>query len=789
MKIQNFLISSAVISAGAALTILVGGQIMRPEKTSAATESETAAEEHEKKQKISRAYFEAEILPVIEDFCYDCHGDGTSKGDLEMDKHGDDYEGMLRDYGMWKTVLQHVESSTMPPAKKKNQPTEDEREKLVEWIGRDVFRYNCEKPDPGRVTIRRLNRSEYNNTIRDLVGVKFKPADEFPADDSGYGFDNNGDVLTISPMLFEKYIRAAETIMDEVVRTAEPPKPLVAYPADKMEGGGGSEGMRVLSSSGEIWVNHEFPTNGEYRITMSLGESPAGDEHSKAGIILDGREQAQVDVPQSQDKPGDHSVDVKVEKGRHKIAVSFLNDFYDPNAADQNRRDRNLFVHNIRIEGPKGVVLPVSKFHQRFLSGDGLDANIREFATLAFRRPVRDDEVSKLMKLAESEVDSGKFGREKKLKLAFTAILSSPSFLFRGESQPQPDNPNGNHLIDEFALASRLSYFLWSSLPDEKLIEHARNGTLRQNLDSEVERMLNDWKARSLTENFAGQWLQLRNLDLVFPNEKVFKDFDGRLKYDMRQETEAFFEHIVKNDLSVLDFLSADYSFLTERLANYYGVKDVKGDKPQKVSLKGTPRGGLLTQGSILTLTSNPTRTSPVKRGKWVLDNILGTPPPDAPPNVPLLEEARRGQPREFTLRQSLEQHREDPNCAACHALMDPIGFAMENFDATGKWREKDGNDAIDSSGELVSGEKFAGMDDLRRILVEKKSDQFVRCLSERLLTYSLGRGMEFYDRCAVKEIEKQVKSGGYRFSSLVKAITHSVPFQYRRGEGERDYD
>jgi mono/diheme cytochrome c family protein len=788
MKYKKLLISSALAGVGTGLAILAGGQLVLSDGAAAA---DAAADEGDPKVKLAESYarFQGDILPLMETYCYDCHGDGASKGDLELDKHKEDYAGMVKDYSMWKVVLQHVESKTMPPAKK-DQPSQVERDLLVEWIGRDVFRYDCEKPDPGRVTIRRLNRAEYNNTIRDLVWVDFQAGEEFPADDSGYGFDNNGDVLSLSPMVFEKYVNTAERVMVSAIRVEDPPMAKTKVAGDKLEGGGAYGGGRVLASHGDVWVDYEFPAKGRYRITAEMGESPAGDEHSKAALKVDDKELKMVEVKQQFENPGPYDLEVELDKGKRRVAVQFLNDFYDPKARDQNRRDRNLFVESIQIEGPLDAVVPPSNFHQNYVGDFSVEESIRKFANVAYRRPATDEEVTKLVKLAMTEKDSGTYARERGIKLAFTAIISSPSFLFRGEAQPNPDNPAGNHLIDEYALASRLSYFLWSSQPDGELLQLAKDGKLRENLAPQVKRMLGDWKAKALTENFAGQWLQLKNLDLVFPNERRFKGFDGAIKYDMKRETEALFSHIVKEDKSVLEFLSADYTFLTERLAKYYDIEGVKGnDELQLVSLKGQRRGGVLTHGSILTLTSNPTRTSPVKRGKWVLENLLGTPPPEAPPNVPALEEPKRGEKRETTLRESLEQHRSDPNCASCHALMDPIGFALENFDGTGKWREKDGDDAIDSSGELVSGETFANSEELRQILLTNKGDDFVRCLADRLLTYALGRGLEFYDRCALKEITQEAKSGDYRFSVLVMAVVESVPFQYRRGEGERVYD
>ncbi len=742
------------------------------------------------------ASFRADMLPLLERFCYDCHGDGSSKGDLVLDEYAD-FQTMLRDRGTWEEIMHQIDTKVMPPPKRKEQPTPDEREKMLGWIERAVFHFDCEHPDPGRVTLRRLNRAEYNNTIRDLVGVTFRPADDFPADDAGYGFDNIGDVLSLSPLLFEKYLAAAEKILDQAIRTSEPPKPEQTYDAEDLRGGGLAGPARVLPSSGEITTGHEFRMPGTYTVKVSAAASQAGDEAAKMALRLDGTELRQFEVPNLPDAYREYSADIKVEKGGHRIDVAFLNDFYDPEAADQNRRDRNLFVRSIRIEGPLGVVLPVPEFQRRYLGekvkeGDRMTVArkaLEAFVLRAYRRPAEEEEIERLLGFLAMPEKDDPYAFEQGLKLAFSAVLASPHFLFRGEMQVDPDNPAGNYLIDEFALATRLSFFLWSSTPDDRLLELAGKGELRANLDAEIGRMMADGKTRALTENFAGQWLQLRNVELVSPDRKRFRDFDSALARDMRRETELVFERIVREDRSVMEFLTADYSYVNERLAGYYGIPEVKGGDFKLVSLRGTPRGGILTHASILTLTSNPTRTSPVKRGKWVLENILGTPPPEPPPNVPALEERRRGDGGGDTLRQRLEKHREDPNCAACHALMDPIGFAFENFDATGRWRDKDGDAGIDSAGELVSGEKFKDSAELRTILASEKKGDFVRCLSERMLTYALGRGLEFYDKCATKEIVRRVEENDYRFSALVRAVVDSVPFQYRRGDGERLYN
>jgi hypothetical protein len=369
------------------------------------------------------------------------------------------------------------------------------------------------------------------------------------------------------------------------------------------------------------------------------------------------------------------------------------------------------------------------------------------------------------------------------LRVALQATLVSPHFLFRGELQPEPDNPKVIHPISEPALAARLSYFLWSSLPDAELERAARQGRLRSRLDTQVRRMLRDPKSRALVDHFAGQWLQLRNLSLAAPDADTFPAFHEGLRQAMRRETEMFFEHILRDDRSVLEFLTADYTFVNTPLAKHYGLRPPRTADPgefQRVSLRGTPRRGILTQGSVLLITSNPTRTSPVKRGKWVLDNLLNAPPPPPPPSVPELKE---GKELKGTLRERMEQHRADPLCASCHARLDPIGFGLENFDGIGAWRTLDGNSPIDATGRLATGESFQGAEDLIGILARTKRDQFVRCLADRMLTYALGRGLEYYDKCALDRICQKVARANYRFSTLILEVARSVPFQMRRGD------
>ena len=738
--------------------------------------------------------FEQQVAPLLDKYCYSCHGHGKHKGDLALDTYKS-LDQIVADSATWAKVLQNLNTHVMPP-EKKPQPTLSERELITRWIEVEIFKCDCDKPDPGRVTIRRLNRAEYNHTIRDLVGVKFEASEDFPADDSGYGFDNIGDVLSVAPVLLEKYLAAAEKILETVLVTEDPMTARTRrYDALKLDGSAPGEttdgGARRLSREGDIFVQHAFQQDGEYALRAHAYGEQAGDEPPQMKFRIGEQDLQTFEVPVEAGGEKTYEVRVKVPAGTNRFSAAYLNNYVNRTDPDRKKRgDRNLIIEWLEIAGPLDVPLPaLPETHGRiFFRGSAATNNlpyareiIARFMTRAYRRPVSGEEVSRLLRFTEGAIKRGD-SFERGVQLALEAVLISPHFLFRGELQPEPDNPRSVHPVNEFALASRLSYFLWSSMPDDELFAQARAGTLRKNLDRQVLRLLKDPKSRALVDNFAGQWLQLRNLRIATPDAKTFPDFTDRLRADMEEETERFFENLIRADRSVLEVLSADYTFINERLARHYGIKGVTGEAFQRVSLKDTGRAGVLTHGSVLTLSSNPTRTSPVKRGKYVLENLLGTPPPPPPPDVPELKETKLT----GTLRQRMEAHRENPACASCHARMDPIGFGLENFDGTGAWRVKDGGFAIDPSGQLVSGESFQGATDLAAILAKKKRAEFVRCLSEKLLTYALGRGMEFYDKCALEEITKGVGKRGHRFSALVQEIVKSVPFQQRRGETPR---
>ena len=754
--------------------------------------------------------FEKNVMPLLTQYCYGCHGE-KKKGDLDLRIYQDE-ASVVRDKQVFEKVIKNLQAHEMPP-EKKPQPTPEERELITAWIQSALFPCDCDHPDPGRVTLRRLNRVEYNNTIRDLLGVDFHPADDFPADDIGYGFDNIGDVLSMPPMLIEKYLAAAEKILDTAIVTDFTIKPPTKhFEAIRLEGtapgGPTGDNMRLLTREGDIHASWEFPREAEYILRARAYGEQAGPEPARMAFSIDGKELKRFDVTAVQSSPEIYEIRLVLPAGKKQFAAAYLNNYVNPKDPDPTQRDRNLVIDYLEIVAPADAApkaLPES--HQRIficqpVRGQERDCArviIENFARRAYRRPVMPDEVERLLALEERarrEEDSFERG----IQVALQAVLVSPHFLFRGDLlsvvQPASRLPAGHFAreggkaggmpallsvpINEYALASRLSYFLWSSMPDEALRAEAGQGTLRKNLESQVRRMLKDPKARALVENFADQWLQIRSLSQVTPDKTAYPNFDEDLRAAMQKETEMFFETIMREDRSVLELMDANYTFMNERLARHYGVPGVKGEAFQRVSLKRGKRGGILTHASVLTITSNPTRTSPVKRGKWVLDNILGAPPPPPPPDVPELKE---GKVLTGSLRQRMEEHRANSLCASCHARMDPIGFGLENYDGIGAWREKDGAFAIEPAGQLVTGEKFRGPQDLKTILLKQKKNDFVRCLSEKILTYGLGRGLEYYDRCATEQISKGLAKNRYRFASLVLEVVRSAPFQLRRGD------
>ena len=741
--------------------------------------------------------YAVDVRPALAKYCFRCHSGDEPKGELKLDGYRDT-AAVLGDRKVWLAVADRLRDGDMPP-QDEPQPAADQREQIVAWLdGRFAAAERQGPRDPGRVTIRRLNRAEYNNTIRDLLGIDFKRADDFPSDDVGYGFDNIGDVLSMPPILLEKYLSAAQAIADRTI-VAHPQARVIAKvdarKAERHRGGQAFSGSAwQFPSNGELHITIRPPADGKYELKVTAFGQQAGTEPARMSLRIDDKEVGLIDVDAVEAAPLPYALSTNLTAGDHRFSVAFVNDFYDPKDPNPANRDRNLVVERVEVSGPAETALadlPAS--HRRVIprepAADGRQEYAREIlvrlAGRAFRRPATEPEIERLLKLFETgERRDQNFADG--IKLALQAILVSPHFLFRVELDPESAPAATVRSLGDYEIASRLSYFLWSSMPDDELFAAAQAGKLHEpaELASQAKRMLKDAKSRALVDNFAGQWLQLRNLKNFAPDKNLFPEFDESLRSAMREETERFFAAVVSEDRSALDFLDADFTFVNERLARHYEIADVRGDEFRRVQLAGEQRGGVLTHASVLAVTSNPTRTSPVKRGKWVLENLLGAPPPPPPPGVPELKDSAKG-PADGSLRERMEQHRAKAECAVCHNRMDPIGFGLENYNAVGAWRTHDGVFAVDASGTLPGGKTFSGPMELKQILKAKQS-QFIRCLAEKLLTYGLGRGLEEYDRPSVSDIVDASAAEGYRFSSLVAAVICSDPFLKRRTSGEK---
>jgi hypothetical protein len=788
----------------------------------------------------------AGAAPFLARNCRMCHNPQLKNAGLDLDAYPLP-ASLATAPEIWEKVVEKLQTKQMPPPPLQA-PDAAETAALVRWIEEGLQSAEAARPpDPGRVTARRLNRTEYDNTVRDLLGVDLRAADAFPQDDAGYGFDNIGDVLSVSPVLLEKYLKAAERVSRAALFGPEAQKPTLArlHPmAAKIEPSPdvpSEYDQTGLSLPNALHVLHRFPVDAEYLFRIVPGGSrPAGSEPVRIAVFLDGRQIQVVEVdagdgPSSsatqQDLTGKtREFRARVTAGEHWLAASVLHlyeglppSYGGPNPSrrpipppppfrpPENATPEKLREAREKYEARLARKAPVNEARARHIEligpyapaqgpgaaslekvyacghRDGRHGKdcartiLDRLARRAYRRPVTAADLAPLLHLF---ADGRKRGQtfEEALALAVRAVLVSPDFLFRIEDAA-PAGPELHQRISPHALASRLSYFLWASMPDDELFACADRGTLQDPavLAAQVARMLRDPKARALVEAFGGQWLQFRALESVAPDRDRFPSFENNLRFSMRRETELFLESVIREDRSILDLLDAPYSFLNERLARHYGIPGVQGQEFRRVDLKDTARGGVLTQGSVLTVSSYSTRTSPVLRGKWVLDNLLAAPPPDPPAGVPRLDESTVGVDR--SLRQQLEAHRTNATCAACHVRMDPLGFGLENFDAVGAWRTEDGKFPVDAAGALPDGRTFQGPVELKAVL-RQDEDAFTRALTEKLLTYALGRGLERYDRPTVRSIARKVAASDHRFSVLVTEIAGSLPFQMRRTEG-----
>jgi len=748
-------------------------------------------------------FFKKTIAPFLKTYCFECHGPETDNGGLRFDTFVSSKD-VTSNRKTWAKTLQYLELGAMPPPDHDTQPDAKTRQAVVGYLDKTLFDIDCDLiRDPGRVTIRRLNRAEYDNTIRDLLGVDFHPARNFPSDDVGEGFDNIGDVLSVSPLLIEKYLDAAEQVAEKTIVPIDPftsrRRKLSGGQLNKNAGVNAQGSSFGLFSKGHVGAVVEFPTDGEYVLRVNASADQAGPDPARLTLSIDNKPVKTLDIKsKNRDDRQNHEHKLKVSKGRRPLQVAFINDYYKPKDPDPKLKgDRNAYIHSLEVIGPLEVKpedLPES--HRKLVrfrpdkSRTALEAaraNLTPLMRRAFRRPVTQDEVDPIARfVADATADDEPF--EAAMQIGLQAVLVSPHFLFRVEhgTPHTGSDAKGERTLTDFELASRLSYFLWSSLPDDELFRLAEQKRLSRPdvLAAQVRRMLADPRSKALVENFASQWLNLRILDELTPDPKQFPEFNDELRKAMQQETSLFFAEILHKNLPVTQFLDGRFTFVNASLAKLYGIPGIEGNQMRRIDLAGDRRAGVLTQASILTLTSNPDRTSPVKRGKWIMDNILDTPPPQPPPDVPGLEIAAKTAP-DASLRKQLELHRQKATCAICHRQMDALGFGFENFDAIGRWRDSDGKHKIDPSGQLPGKQSFSSPIELIEIL-RKREDRFCRSLSRKMLVYSLGRGLEFNDRCAVDRIVTASRSKGYRFQALVVAITLSDPFRMRRTEGVR---
>jgi hypothetical protein len=795
------------------------------------------------------AEFRTEIRPILQTYCFDCHGDGMSKGKVAFDQFKSDQDA-LNDRELWGNALKYLRANLMPPAKKPR-PTPQQRELIAHWIKGDVFGIDPQDPDPGRVTIHRLNRVEYRNTIRDLLGVDFNTAAEFPPDDTSFGFDTIADVLTLPPMLLEKYMDAAEKVVDMAVPTVSGIVPEQTVPGRQFHAGEEREGYRDGPLSLSYYTNAAVSNTlsgqiaGKYRLAVDLkvNEKFVDNvfDYNKCRLTfkVDGKEMLRNEYSWQGGKPYHYEVDQNWAAGDHQLAFELV-----PLTHEDHARTLTMQITSVTVRGPfdnKHLTRP--KNYERFFPKEVPSGSfarrryarelLENFARRAFRRPPDERTVNRLVKLAESVYSEKGKTFEAGIAEGMVAVLASPQFLFREETAEPAGGKEPYPFVDQYSLASRLSYLLWSSTPDDELLNLAAAGKLRTNLSAQVARMLKDSRSEAFVRNFTGQWLRTRDIDewpiearSVLareakrdpeadkarkrfrelndkPEEKLTKDekdelatlrasfrnrfrrgaradLTGDLRKAMRLETEDTFDYVLRQDRSLLELIDSDYTFLNDKLALHYGISNVVGQEMRRVTLPpDSVRGGILTDGSVLVVTSNPTRTSPVKRGLFVLDNILGTPPPPPPPNLPPLEDAAKGLTNEVpTLREILAEHRKNPLCSSCHNRMDPLGLAMENFNAMGMWRESEFNQPVDAAGQLVTGEKFSGVKELKRTIVKDYSVDFYRTVTEKLLTYALGRGLDYYDVETVDQIVDRIEKANGRASALLAGVVESAPFQ-----------
>ena len=802
----------------------------------------------------------ANLQPFFSANCFLCHNSQAKTAGLDLQSYVGK-SSFLDDRITGEKILKKLQAGEMPPAGMPR-PSDADLKNVIKQL-QDAFETAdaSAAPDPGHIGPHRLNRAEYDNTVRDLLGVDIHAAQDFPQDDSAFGFDNMAETLSITPVLLQKYLAAAEKIANLAVYGPDlKPEPVrfdipvprrmettnvvkITKPAYYSTQNYDTTG---LSMPGSYHLTYKIPVTGEYDFKITgAGNRPPGSEPTQCQFWIDGKltqsfDVANVNLSGFERRPDSWDIRVKLPAGDHELVVAFPNEFDGlppryggPNPsklpeppphnflaaategignvaptedgkvetragkiaerelAIQREKEQalhptweGLSVNELDIVGPYNYTKGPSQESQQkiFVCEEHTPQCMRRIisnvATRAYRRPLAPSELAPLVTIADNaERRSNSFNRG--VEVGLEAILVSSDFLFRIETPVTPGS--GAQHISDYALASRLSYFLWSTMPDAELMKQAAAGDLSKPevLKAEVKRMLADAKSKSLYDNFASEWLETRLLESVVPDRDTFPDFDDYLRLSMQKETELFFTNIVRSDGSILDLIDGKYTFLNERLAAHYGIPGVKGAGFRKVDLSDTPRAGVLGQGGILTVSSYATRTSVVLRGKWVLENIYNDPPPPPPPNVPALKASEVG--TSASLRKVMEAHRANPVCASCHRKMDPLGFGLENFDATGVWRDKDGSFPVDSSGQLPDGRTFQGPAGLRGTILADK-DKFALAMTTKLMEYALGRGIETYDRPVILKITSSLPANDYRFSSIVLGIVNSYPFQMQKG-------
>jgi mono/diheme cytochrome c family protein len=757
---------------------------------------------------------------LIDRYCVTCHSDRVKTASLTLEKR--DLSRVPEDAEVWEKALRKLRGGMMPP-QGMPRPAQSNIDALVSFLETSIDSAALAKPNPGRSPLHRLNRAEYANAIRDLLSLEIDATSLLPADDESNGFDNIADVLKVSPSLLEQYLTASRKVSSLAVGDSDitPASQVYRVPPDRSQEDH-VEGL-PLGTRGGLLVRHNFPLDGDYDFSVGLlqnivGYMPGLEWPHQLEITIDGVRVFLAPVGGEDDnKLSDTNLGIAkdtldarlrkrihVQAGPRDVGVAFIR----RNSAESDEplqpftRDLDLqnmngipLVEHLQIAGPFDPTGPGDTPSRRRIfvcRPGGANARAREanetacatkilstLARRAYRQPVTQSDVQTLMDFYQAGRKQGTF--ESGIESAIRLILASPKFLFRNEPDPPNVAAGAIYAVSDLELASRLSFFLWSSIPDDELLNAAVGGKLKDPavLERQVRRMLGDARSDALVRNFAAQWLFLRNLQTFVADQEEFPNFDENLRQSFRRETELFFQSIIRDDRSVIDLIDANYTFVNERLARHYGIPNIYGTRFRRVTLADENRRGLLGQGSVLTVTSYPNRTSPVLRGKWILDNLLGTPPPAPPPNVPDLKDAHEGG-KVLSVRERMEEHRANSACATCHRVMDPLGFSLENFDATGQWRTKEEAGPVDASGRLADGTEVDGPVALRQALL-KHPETFARTMTEKLLTYSLGRGLEYYDMPVVRAISRDATANDYRFSSLVMGIVKSTPFRMKR--------